>query len=86
MHNCSVGLLSRCVCRAFVALCNRLLHRGMTCVFSRNRPEQLTDSVLPNDIASSVRMKKRKFPAPQAVQNAGGETARHANGAIRRPA
>lgn len=84
MHNRSVGLLSRCVCRAFVALCNRLLHRGMTCVFSRNRPEQLTGSVLTNVIA--IRMKKRKFPAPQAVQNAGGETARHANGAIRRPA
>ena len=62
MHNCSVGLLSRCVCRAFVALCNRLLHRGMTCVFFRNRPEQLTGSVLTNVIA--IRMKKRKSPAP----------------------
>ena len=62
MHSCSVGLLSRCVCRAFVALCNRLLHRGMTCRFSRNHPEQLTGSVLPNGIA--IRMKKRKSPAP----------------------
>lgn len=62
MHNRSVGLLSRCVCRAFVALCNRLLHRGMTCRFPRNRPEQLTGSVLTNVIA--IRMKKRKSPAP----------------------
>ena len=62
MHSCSVGLLSRCVCRAFVALCNRLLHRGMTCRFSRKHPEQLTGSVLPNGIA--IRMKKRKSPAP----------------------